>query len=600
AGTVLSTGGKQTLSVSFAPTDSANYTTATQSVTINVGKATPVITWANPADITAGTALGATQLNATANTAGTFTYSPAAGTVLSTGGKQTLSVSFAPTDSANYTTATQSVTINVGKATPVITWANPPDVTSGTVLGATQLNATANTAGTFTYSPAAGTVLSTGGNQTLSVNFAPTDSANYTTATQSVTINVGKATPVITWANPANIAAGTALSGTQLNATATVAGTFAYAPAAGAVLSAGNAQTLSVSFTPTDTADYTTATKSVLINVTAVSTSVSTPSSSLNPSTYGQAVTFSATVTSSGGTPTGTLQFFDGPTSLGTAVLSNGIYSLTTSAVSAGTRSITAAYSGDTKLAASTSPALTQTVNKASTTSSMTTNPAQAQYSDLMAYQATLTPTSAGGQPPATGVIFKIGTQQLNATAIPLTNVNGVLTATLSNYALLETVAGQLQPGTRSVTATFTGVSPNFTVTNVTKSISITREDARTSYSGPTAVHTTTPTVGTATIPITATIKDITAVTGDPAWDANPGNISLAQVSFVNRATGATIGTANVVLNNPNDPTVGTATFNWSVDIGTATSQSFTIGTVVTGYYTRNSTTENAIVTVSH
>jgi hypothetical protein len=52
---------------------------------INVLKATPVITWPTPADITYGTALSATQLNATTNVPGTFVYSPAAGTVLNAG-----------------------------------------------------------------------------------------------------------------------------------------------------------------------------------------------------------------------------------------------------------------------------------------------------------------------------------------------------------------------------------------------------------------------------------------------------------------------------------------------------------------------------------
>ena len=58
----------------------------------------PSITWPTPADITYGTALSGTQLDATANVQGTFTYTPAAGTVLGAGNDQTLSVSFAPTD----------------------------------------------------------------------------------------------------------------------------------------------------------------------------------------------------------------------------------------------------------------------------------------------------------------------------------------------------------------------------------------------------------------------------------------------------------------------------------------------------------------------
>ena len=174
--------------------------------------------------------MSATQLNATASMPGTFAYTPMAGTVLNAGAAQTLSVTFTPTDAANFTTATKTVSINVLKATPVITWAKPADITYGTALGATQLNATASTPGTFVYTPLAGTVLSAGAGQTLSVTFTPTDAANFTTATKTVSINVLKATPVITWANPADIAYGTALSATQLNATASTPGTFVYTP----------------------------------------------------------------------------------------------------------------------------------------------------------------------------------------------------------------------------------------------------------------------------------------------------------------------------------------------------------------------------------
>jgi len=72
----------------------------------------------------------------------------------------------------------------------LITWDNPADITEGTALSATQLNATAEVAGTFVYTPAIGTVLSIGANQTLQVDFTPTDAVNYNTATKTVTINV--------------------------------------------------------------------------------------------------------------------------------------------------------------------------------------------------------------------------------------------------------------------------------------------------------------------------------------------------------------------------------------------------------------------------
>src|SRR6185436_17260367 len=140
-------GAGQTLSVSFTSTDVANYSTATASVTIAVGKATPAIVWNAPADLTYGTPLSAAQLNATANVPGTFVYTPAAGTVLGAGAGQTLSVSFTSTDVANYSTATASVSIAVGKATPAIVWNAPADLTYGTPLSAAQLNATANVPG---------------------------------------------------------------------------------------------------------------------------------------------------------------------------------------------------------------------------------------------------------------------------------------------------------------------------------------------------------------------------------------------------------------------------------------------------------------------
>jgi len=75
--------------------------------------------------------------------------------------------------------------------------------------------------------------------------------------------------PVITWPTPAVITYGTALSSAQLDATANVPGTFVYAPPAGAVLSAGT-QTLSVTFTPDDTIDYTVASASQTLLISAV------------------------------------------------------------------------------------------------------------------------------------------------------------------------------------------------------------------------------------------------------------------------------------------------------------------------------------------
>jgi hypothetical protein len=179
----------QTLSVTFTPTDTTDYNNATATVTLTVNKATPTVSWATPSPITYGTALGAAQLDATANAAGAINYSPASGTVL-TAGQHVLTANFAPTDTTDYNTATGSVSLTVNKATPAITWATPAAVSTGTTLSSTQLDATASVAGVFIYSPAAGSVMSTVGNTTLAVTFTPNDSTDYTTATDSVTLVV--------------------------------------------------------------------------------------------------------------------------------------------------------------------------------------------------------------------------------------------------------------------------------------------------------------------------------------------------------------------------------------------------------------------------
>jgi hypothetical protein len=81
----------------------------------------PTVTWGAPAPIAHGTPLSSAQLNATASVPGSFSYDPPAGTVLPVGNVQTLSVTFTPADSANYSSpVTETVTINVQEAPPAI------------------------------------------------------------------------------------------------------------------------------------------------------------------------------------------------------------------------------------------------------------------------------------------------------------------------------------------------------------------------------------------------------------------------------------------------------------------------------------------------
>jgi len=260
SGTVLNPG-TNTLIATFTPTDTSNYGSGgTITNTVVVSKAAPVITWANPAAITYGTELSATQLNASSSVAGTFVYDPASGTILN-GGTSTLTAVFSASDSANYVSpVTNTVTLVVNKASPVLTWTPSPTegLTYPAPLSSTQLNATSSVSGMFSYNPTSGTVLNPGAN-TLIATFTPTDTNNYSSGgVITNTVVVSKGSPVLTWtpSPTAGLTYPAALSTNQLNATSSVAGTFSYNPTSGTVLNTGTNE-LVATFTPTDTNQYT-------------------------------------------------------------------------------------------------------------------------------------------------------------------------------------------------------------------------------------------------------------------------------------------------------------------------------------------------------
>src|SRR5581483_9741679 len=88
---------------------------------------TPILTWNPPADILVGTALGPNQLNATANVAGVFVYSPRAGSVLYRGVGQPLSANFTPNDINNYLGATVTVPLTVFNRPRALGQSRQPD-----------------------------------------------------------------------------------------------------------------------------------------------------------------------------------------------------------------------------------------------------------------------------------------------------------------------------------------------------------------------------------------------------------------------------------------------------------------------------------------
>jgi Pro-kumamolisin, activation domain/Bacterial Ig-like domain (group 3)/Abnormal spindle-like microcephaly-assoc'd, ASPM-SPD-2-Hydin len=292
------------------------------------------------------------------------------GAAIAPGGQCNLGVAFAPVAIG---TSAATITINddavggthslqvtgTGTFQAQIIWPTPAAITYGTPIGAAQLNAKATpSGGQFFYSTPSPNPLGVR-SYTLVVIYTPADT-NYAGRTASVTLVVNKATPVISWA-PAAMTYGSALGKNQLNITvsnpnsgAFVAGTFAYTPSLASLETAPltvGAHTLSVNFTPTDSIDYASATKTVVITVNRTTSTTTLVTS--NPSVgAGQEVTLTAAIVLPGGpgagVPSGAVQFSDGATVIATANLNAyGHCSWSTTSLSAGTHLLTATYAGD-------------------------------------------------------------------------------------------------------------------------------------------------------------------------------------------------------------------------------------------------------------
>jgi large repetitive protein len=173
--------------------------------------------------------------------------------------------------------------------------------------------------------------------------------------------------------------------------------------------------------------------------------------SSLNPSTYGQTVTFTATITSSSPTAaTGTVLFYDGTNLIGSGILAGNpaVATFSIATLNVGTHPITASYAGDTNNSAGVSAAVNQVVNLAATTIALISAPNPSNFGQAVTF--TVTVNAAVGTGNLTGTVsiadtFKGVTTNL-ATGLAL-NPSGVATFTISTLAV----------GQHSIVATYGG-----------------------------------------------------------------------------------------------------------------------------------------------
>jgi hypothetical protein len=245
------------------------------------------------------------------DTAASLTSAP----VCSTTAKSTSPVGTYPSScsgavDANYTITYAGGTATIGKASLGIAASSSTSV-YGTTVPVVTASYTGFVNGDSAASLTSAPVCSTAATSSKPVGSYATSCSgaadgNYTITYSGGTATITPATPSISWTTPATITSATPLGSTQLDATASylgtpVAGTFTYAPAAGTLLPAGT-DSLGVTFTPSDSTDFTTATKSVTITVTQSYVTVAATSYTVlfgapNPATLADTVTGASGVT---------------------------------------------------------------------------------------------------------------------------------------------------------------------------------------------------------------------------------------------------------------------------------------------------------------
>ncbi len=375
--TILSAG---PCTVRASQTGNVNYSAAVDvDQSFNIASAASIITFdpaPTPTYLGADFIVNATTTNTDSSV---LTYSYVSGpcsfvsgaTFHSTGaGACVVQADGAATTNFNAVSQTQSVTI--GQATPVIAWASPADITYGTALGATQLNASKTVSGTFNYTPAAGTVLNAGNGQALSVDFTSSDPNYKDVSGTTVTINVLQATLTVTATGVNKTYDGTTTATVHLSDDRVAGDVFTegYTNASFVDANVGTNKHIDVtgiSISGGTSGNYilAAATASAAADILADgTTTVITNAAALATDTImGQSYPVTFTVTpNTGGMPTGNVTVSDGA-DVCTALVSDGTCDLTST--TSGIKILTATYTGDSNFGGSVSAGVSHTVNEA-------------------------------------------------------------------------------------------------------------------------------------------------------------------------------------------------------------------------------------------
>jgi hypothetical protein len=299
-----------------------------------------------------------------------------------------------------------------------------------------------------------------------------------------------------------------------------------------------------------DTQDFG-STSTVVSQVVQDATTQTLLTASANPSIAGKNLTLTATVsvTTGGGVPTGTVNFYNGTTLLGTGTLNaTGVATYSTATLAVGSYSITADYQGDTNNTASTSSVLALSVVQATTTTQLTASATTVSANTPVVLTATVT---GNGGVPTGQVTFMDGTTNIGGGAL---NAKGVATLSISTLTV----------GQHNITAVYSGDTDDAGSTSAAVTITVT------AYTTQTVLAASATQLGSnqpLSLLTTTTSSSGAAVTGT--------------ITFMNGGT--TLGTASIGANS-------SATLNLTLAAG-----SYTITAQYSGDTNDSPSTSNAV-----
>jgi hypothetical protein len=269
-------------------------------------------------------------------------------------------------------------------------------------------------------------------------------------------------------------------------------------------------------------------------------TTTTSVSSGTNPSVFGQSVTFTATVTTSGSnTPTGTVTFFDGGSSIGSGTLSGGSATFTTSSLSVANHSITASYGGDANNNSSSSTAITQTVNKASTSTSVASSANPSVFGQTVTFTATVSAVSPGAGTPTGTVTFSDGGTSIGTGTLSGGQANFSTTSlSVATHAITASYGGDANFSASSSGTVNQTVNQDGTTTTVASSANPSSSGAAVTFTA--TVSANSPGSGTATG--TVTFLDGGTSIGTGGLSGGKATFSTSSLSVGNHTITASYG----------------------------------------------------------